>query len=198
MTRERPVGVAVAGRDAECVARARAGDRDALEELFRRYHRQVSAVVARVLDHPSDVEDIVQDTFVRAFRGLASFRGEAAFSTWLCRIAINAALRRARQVQAQPALLSEMAGGSSEWEPADRANLEALVEQRASEREIRGAVAALPPKHRLVVSLRYFDGYTCEEIAVLLGCSVGTVWSRLYYAHRKLRALLSWMEGGRA
>lgn len=190
-----PASATLPDSDAECVARARAGDREAFAELFRRHYRQVFLVVSRVLENPQEAEDAVQDAFVRAFNGLERFRGEAAFGTWLCRIAINVALRRARQDRAQPASLSELGTENVEHDPADPADLQELVEQRTTARAVRRAVAELPDKHRLVVSLRYFDGYSCEEIARLAGCSVGTVWSRLHHAHRKLRRCLSWMGG---
>ncbi|MDH7570615.1 MAG: sigma-70 family RNA polymerase sigma factor [Armatimonadota bacterium] len=184
-----------ADADAELVALAKRGDREAFEELFRRHYRQVFAVVFRVLNNPAEAEDAVQDAFVRAFNGLRGFRGEAAFGTWLCRIAINVALRRAQRTRVPLASLSEAGGEAAESDPPDPVNMEELVHQRAEAGEIRRAVAALPPKHRAVVSLRYFEGYSCEEISRVLGCSVGTVWSRLHHAHRKLRERLADLRG---
>lgn len=191
MARTRPLDAVALDPEAELVARARTGDREAFEELFRRHYRQVYRVACRVLPSAEEAEDAVQDAFVRAFRALGSFRGESAFCTWVCRIAINVALRRARRLRAQPISLGDVFGDGGEWEPAGEPSLQSLVEQRAQARELRQAVDALPVKHRLVVALRYFEGYSCEEIAELLGCSVGTVWSRLHYAHRKLRAWLT-------
>jgi RNA polymerase sigma-70 factor (ECF subfamily) len=190
MARTHPLDAAALDPEAELVARARAGDRDAFEQLFRRHYRQVYAVACRVLPNATEAEDVVQDAFVRAYGALGGFRGEAAFSTWVCRIAINIALRRARRLRAQPASLTEVPEGGPAQEPADAADLECLVEQRAEAHAVRQAVSGLPDKHRVVIALRYFEGYSCDEIARLLGCSVGTVWSRLFHAHRKLRARL--------
>lgn len=190
MASARPAETRLADADLEFVARARAGDRDAFEVLFRRHYGRIYAIVSRVLDRPQDREDAVQDTFVRAYGGLAGFREEASFSTWLSRIAINVALRRARRGRALPLSLTRVGPECHEVEPPDPVDVQQLVEQRDVALAVRQAVANLPPKHRLVVSLRYFDGYSCEEIARLLDCSVGTVWSRLHYAHRRLRRSL--------
>lgn len=197
MVRPQPAALATADPDRELVARARAGDHSAFEELFRRHYRQAFLVVSRVLENADEAEDAVQDAFVRAFGALGGFRGDAAFGTWLCRIAINVALRRAKQARSRPASLADVPPDCPEQEPADPLDLQCLVEQRADAGEVRRAVSELPDKHRMVVSLRYFDGYSCEEIARVLGCSVGTVWSRLHHAHRKLRQHLSWMGGER-
>jgi len=185
--------------DALLVLRCQRGDVEAFRQLVARHDKRVYALVACVLGagaSADDVDDVAQDVFVQAWRSLPKFRSDARFSTWLHRIATNMAikqwhrLKRNRQVVSEEELpegvraaLADPAPG-----PADTA------EQRARDAALRGAIDRLPEKQRTVVLLHYFENYTCEEVATLLDCSVGTVWSRLHYACRKMRGLVGWLE----
>ncbi len=162
-------------------------------ELVRRHERRVQGIVARMISSPDDAEDVVQEVFVSAWQGLKRFRGDARFSTWLHTIAVNATLKRLRQTGRHgqvslddpdshaAATLAADAGG----QPFEMA---ASAEERTA---VRRALQALSDNHRMTVVLYYFEGHPCEEIARMMGCSVGTVWSRLHYACRKLRQELA-------
>ena len=185
--------------DAALVRRCRKGDRGAFGDLISRHDQRVYSLVARILGPAAtaeDVDDVAQDVFVQAWRALPKFRNEARFSTWLYRIATNMAIRqwhRRKKLdqtilegdlpEAVQAALADPALG-----PADQAV------QRARDHGLRIAIESLPEKQRLVILLHYFQEQSCEDVAAILGCSVGTVWSRLYYACRKLRELAGWLE----
>jgi RNA polymerase sigma-70 factor (ECF subfamily) len=143
-----------------------------------------------------DVDDLVQDIFVQAYRSVDRFRGHSAFSTWLHSIAVNTTIKYLRKMKARRAMsIDDPATGiedtlvSNGHTPPSEA---AEVEER--KRAVRSAVEELPEKHRAVVVLHYFEDHSCEEIAEILNCSVGTVWSRLHYACKKLRGQLGWLE----
>ena len=184
--------------DAALVRRCRSGDTQAYGSLVVRHDRRVYALIARVLGPGAtadDVDDVAQDVFVQAWRALPKFRGDAQFSTWLYRIATNTAIkewhrikRRAQTVSEEelPATVREALAEQAPG-PAD------LAQQRARDQSLRAAIDCLPEKQRTVLLLHYFEDYTCEDIAALLGCSVGTVWSRLHYGCRKLRQSVGWL-----
>jgi RNA polymerase sigma-70 factor (ECF subfamily) len=184
--------------DTALVERARDGDRGAFEELVRRHQRPVYAVVSRMLFSRDEVDDLVSEAFVQAYLNLGKFRGEASFGTWIHRIAVNLSLKRIKKLgRIRASSLEDMqehVGDLADAEPSLRPAESA--EREEQERRVRDAVAQLPPKHRAVVTLHYFQDLSCEQIAGMLGCSVGTVWSRLHYAMQKLRPMLQdlWAE----
>lgn len=185
--------------DAALVRRCQRGDADAFGRLFARHDKRVYALVARVLGPAAtadDVDDVAQDVFVQAWRALPKFRGDAQFSTWLYRIGTNMAIR-----QWHRAKRSAQAVSQEDLPPTVRAALamadagpEDVAALRARDRALRSAVEGLPDKQRTVLLLHYFEGLPCEEVAALLGCSVGTVWSRLHYGCRRLRQALGGLE----
>ena len=186
--------------DAALVRRCRRGETEAFGLLVARHDKRVYALVARVLGPgaaPDDVDDVAQDVFVQAWRALPKFRQDARFSTWLYRIATNMAIKqwhRAKQSH-QRAVSSEDLPETVRAALADpRAGPADEAQQRARDQALRTAIERLPEKQRTVVLLHYFEDHTCEEVAALLDCSVGTVWSRLHYACRKLRGQLGWLE----
>ena len=192
------------GDDAPLVRRASEGDRAAFRELFERYQRPMASVIGRMIASPDDVDDVLSETFLRAWKGLPRFRGDAQFSTWLYRIAVNTALKhrsRHKNDAAQTVSLAadeESGLGGLDALPADT-DADPLaggdpfnaVQKQEQEQYLRSAVQELPEKQRSVVLLHYFEGRSCEEISDIVGCSLGTVWSRLHYACKKLRGVLS-------
>lgn len=184
--------------DAALVRRCRHGDTGAFGLLVAKHDKRVYALVARVLGPAAtadDVDDVAQDVFVQAWRALPRFRGDAQFSTWLHRIATNMAIKQWHRAKRGGQAVSQ-----EDLPPAVRAALadpargpEDEAVQRARDRALRAAVDRLPEKQRTVLLLHYFEDLPCEEVAALLGCSVGTVWSRLHYGCRKLRRTLSWL-----
>jgi RNA polymerase sigma-70 factor (ECF subfamily) len=183
--------VVEAGPDSRIIARCRAGEVDAFAEIVERYQGMVSGIVARALRDPEDTADVVQEVFVRTYRSLNSFRAEAKFSTWLYRIALHTAMRHAgkaareRRFRAEqdPELPDRLASLPADPDEGP----EAMVWKRLSHACLRGAVHDLPEKQRAVIILHFFEGKTCEEIAEILDVNLGTVWSRIHYAVRKLR-----------
>jgi RNA polymerase sigma-70 factor, ECF subfamily len=162
--------------DETLLAEARAGDLDAFAELVRRYERRVRSVLARLLDDERDVEEAAQDVFVQAWRNLARYRGDAAFFTWLYRIAVNEALMRRRRKQVAVAELDEEMIGSSELEP--------------DEGWLLGRIRALPDDLRLPLVLRDLEGLSNQEVADVLELSLAAAKSRLHRARMQIRAEL--------
>jgi RNA polymerase sigma-70 factor, ECF subfamily len=171
--------------DGALVEAARGGHADAFSVLATRYQRMVYRVCARFVATHEDTSDLTQDVFLRAFRALPSYRGQAAFKTWLYRIAVNAGLTRATVGRPEEhELLSDVPAGDA-IEQVDTA----LDRARRAER-VRRAVRQLPPRQRAAIVLRVFQDLSHEEAARVLGCSVGTVKANVFHALRKLRTLL--------
>ncbi|GAB1487600.1 RNA polymerase sigma factor RpoE [Opitutaceae bacterium] len=181
------------------VDRFKQGDQSAFDEMVRRYWDRIYAMVHQLLRNQQDAEEVTQDAFIRAHRGLSNFRGESAFSTWLYQIATNLARnrywywwRRKRDKSVsfdQPVSddnstpLSEMIAAELET-PEDATVTQELVDRIAVGMEKLGA------KHREILILRNVKNLSYEEIAVILGLSVGTVKSRIARAREALRARL--------
>jgi RNA polymerase sigma-70 factor (ECF subfamily) len=182
--------------DAELLQRGRAGDRDALRQLYERYHRRVLAVVVGMVRNPEDAREIVQDTFVRAFRNIENFKGDSSFYTWLYRIAVNRAIDlQRRSAKFQSTEFDETVGlGEDVVSTGGRASTGEdpfqAVRNRELGRKISEAIESLTPDHRAVILLREIEGLSYEEISEVMDCSLGTVMSRLHYARKKLQAKL--------
>jgi len=191
-------------QDLETVRAAQAGDRGAFDRLVERHKDIVYAVAYRFAKDPDLALDLSQDVFIRAYRGIKSFRGKSSFSTWLYRIAMNTCIdytrKRSRSVDslAVPEEVAEYAGSepivaSPPKQPGANALSSELGEQ------IQKAIDLLPEYHRSVFVLYEVEGLSYKEIAEVVGCSIGTVMSRLHYARKKLRTMLApYVEGGRA
>jgi RNA polymerase sigma-70 factor, ECF subfamily len=180
--------------DHSLVQACRAGQTEAFGALVARYQDRLYPTVLRLIGSKEDAEDVVQDTFVRAFEKLDQFQGDSSFYTWIYRIAVNLALtgyrrRRVRsllrpRVGRQAFLTGDPPDLSPEADPAvplERAEREKLVES---------ALNKLVPEHRAVVVLKDFDGHRYEEISAILNIPVGTVRSRLHRARCELRERL--------
>ncbi len=184
--------------DGPCVRRCLRGDTDAYATLVVRHEGRVRAIAARILGAQAtrdDIDDLSQDIFVQAWRALPRFRADAKFSTWLHRLATNIAIKqwhkrkRGAWLSATPDLPEPVQAGLRDDAPGPST----VAQTRAQGHALRAAIDALPEKQRTVVLLHYFEDYACEEVAQMVGCSVGTVWSRLHYACRKLRGTLAWL-----
>jgi RNA polymerase sigma-70 factor (ECF subfamily) len=170
--------------DAALVARAQRRERGAFDALVRRHQRGLWRVVRRYLRNDADASDVTQQAFVRAFRNLDRFRGEASVRTWLFRIGINLALNHLRDHRReQPAEIADDALTA----PAIGAD-ELVAAERG--RTLRAAVERLPPKQRLVLELRVFDDLPFREVAALADCSENAAKVSFHYAVKKLRELL--------
>lgn len=180
--------------DARLVERVQRGDKRAFDLLVLRYQHRIQALVARYIRDQDEIQDVVQDAFLKAYRALPRFRGDSQFYTWLYRIAINTAknhlVARSRRPPAADvdAEEAEFHGGG-----------EALTDVASPEREMAGeqlkqavfgALEALPEELRTAVTLREFDGLAYEEIAEIMECPVGTVRSRIFRAREAIDAVV--------
>lgn len=173
--------------DEEVVARVLAGDTSLFEILMRRYNQRLFRVARGILPDDTEAEDVMQEAYVRAFRELASFRGEARFSTWLTRIAVHEALARARKGRR---LVSIDGGGEPPDPPSETAGPERQMENRELQAVLREAVEVLPDPLRSVFCLREIEGLSTEQTAEALGLTVENVRVRLHRAKRSLRQKL--------
>ena len=174
------------------VARLREGDEAALREVVEAFSERITSVVAGMIRDRDAVDDVVQETFVKAFFRIGSFHGDSGLFTWLYRVAINAAKDHAKKRGRRPAAaLDDLAGGvgAASFPSSEVPALERL-EDREVRFAVRRAVQALPPKFRAVLVLRELEGLRYEEIADVLGISLGTVESRLFRARRRLKERL--------
>jgi RNA polymerase sigma-70 factor (ECF subfamily) len=184
------------------VARAKQGDREAFDDLVELYTPQVYSVALRITGSREEAEDCVQEAFLRAFSALRGFRGEAAFSTWLYRVAVNAANDAARRRSRQPLSASDLSDSGSDDAPPDLDRVgrhhappanqpEEAVLQQQRRRIVLRAIRSLPEKHRSVILLYDLQGLSYEQIARITKTRVGTVKSRLSRARLALKDLLA-------
>lgn len=175
--------------DAELVALARDGDTDAFAEIVRRHEQRLRAVVLRILDDARDVEEAVQDAFVRAWRNLDRYRGDAALFTWLYRIGVNAALARTRR--REPVLVDLTAVEGLRTTTSDPLQLpEAAAEAGDLRDRIVAALTTLPFDYREAVVLRDVAGLSNEEVADALGVTLPAAKSRIHRGRLQLREAL--------
>jgi RNA polymerase sigma-70 factor (ECF subfamily) len=178
------------------VARAKAGDSAAFEQLIRQYDRQIFRTALHITQNREDAEDITQDVFFKAFQKLNQFQGNSKFSTWLVRIAVNESLMRLRKRKTQRTVSMDQDVETEEGAiPRDFAEWRPNPEQNYSQAELaeilRKTIAGLPPGFRTVFTLRDIENLSTEETAEALGLSVPAVKSRLLRARLQLRERLS-------
>lgn len=182
--------------DDDVVTRVCAGELELYELLMRRHNQQVYRAVRAILRHESDVEDVVQEAYVSAYRHLAKFEGRSRFSTWLVRIAVHAALdrrrRRARLVSLDPDGDPTSTASDGPWpRRSERDDPEAQSARRELARLLEKAIDALPEPFRVVFVLRELEGMDTEETAQSLELAPGTVKTRLHRARGLLRERLT-------
>lgn len=175
----------------ELIRSCQRGDRQAFDRLVQQEHGRIHRLVHSIMGNREELDDLVQEIFVRLYRKIGTFRFESRFSTWLTRLAVNECRKALRRRQ-----LSRLLFGT-EPEREDSADSTLRVLEREEEHEfLRRAVESLPEKQRLVVILRYFETLSCEEIATVLECKVGTVRSRLFNARQQLKDTMLDYENG--
>ncbi len=172
--------------DAELVARVQRGDKRAFDLLVRKYQQRIMALISRYIRNRSEIADVAQEAFIKAYRALPNFRGDSQFYTWLYRIAINSAKNylaaQSRRPQTatvdglEPEQLADLAGQT------DNASPERLLLTAELKRVIDEAIAELPDELRTALLLREIDGLSYEEIAEVMECPIGTVRSRIFRA----------------
>jgi RNA polymerase sigma-70 factor, ECF subfamily len=179
--------------DEELVTRATAGDLDSFNQLVTRWERPIYALAYRTLGREEDARDVVQEAFLRAFRGLRGFKGEAKFSSWLYRITLNLCRDWIRKERRAP--IVQVPEGTDPIDLADdqaapTESVEELVARRELSQAVARAMAELPEEQRTAIMLKEYHGLTFQEIADLLDCPLSTVKTRLYQGLSVLRRRL--------
>jgi RNA polymerase sigma-70 factor, ECF subfamily len=180
--------------EAELIARCRADERAAQDELYHRFRRQVAGNLYRVIGDRGDLDDLVQEVFVIAFRGLERFRGDARLSTWLYRICVNVALGRIRTRKRRPAAIGMADLDSAAVDPSliERPETpEKSLERRQDRERVYRALEVLAPKKRVVLYLHEIEGLDLKEIAYLVDSNPVTVRTRLFYARKEFYKVLA-------
>src|SRR5207248_1430838 len=181
----------------DLVRQCQAGDTEAFDQLVTRYRTRIFAMIYNMVHNEQDAWDLAQESFVKAWKSIGRFRGKSSFYTWIYRIVMNVTIDwlRKRQVKAGGAEFDDSIQ-LKEVDPASKTmpKADAIPSQQIEQREIRAeidkAIAQLSPEHRAVILMKEIDGMQYHEIAETLGCSIGTVMSRLFYARKKLQNLL--------
>jgi RNA polymerase sigma-70 factor (ECF subfamily) len=171
------------GDDSDLVRRHLAGDPDAFRALYEKYGEKVFASAYRIVGEYHAAADLVQEVFVKIHGELRNFKFESKFSTWLFRVTVNHALNRSSE-GVRHSRIHEKIGRDGRGDPGG------TKEGRPVDDEVHRALQRLSPKLRTVISLRYLEGLSYEEIAEILEISIGTVKSRLFLAHETLRPML--------
>jgi RNA polymerase sigma-70 factor (ECF subfamily) len=178
----------------ELLQSAREGDAAAFEALIRRYDRFLYRVARSILIDDFEAEDVVQETFIKAYKGLIKFRGEASLSTWLTRIALNEAIRRKRRQRHTVELAAVQHRTNAQIEPspiiAPVQDPELIVAQNQIRKLLEKAIDQLPDRLRTVLVMRDVEDLSTAETARLLGLGIPTVKTRLHRARRMLREVL--------
>jgi RNA polymerase sigma-70 factor (ECF subfamily) len=182
--------------EAVLVQRARQGDLEAYDELVQRYQERIYATVYHMTSNHEDANDLAQESFIKAFQALKSFKGGSSFYTWLYRIAVNKTINFLKQRKNRIHLSLNDLDFNAEHDP----DLVAFVSDKTPRRDanlselqekLNTALMKLSEPHRLVVVLHDVQGLSHEEIAKVMDCNIGTVRSRLFYARQQLQAWLS-------
>ena len=181
----------------DLVKRCQAGETEAFDELVTRYRTRIFAMIYNMVHNEQDAWDLAQDSFVKAWKSIKRFRGRSSFYTWMYRIVMNVTIDWLRKKQVKGAGVEfDDAIQLREVNPASKTlpKADPLPYERMERTEVRAridnAIAQLSPEHRAVILMKETEGMQYHEIAEALGCSIGTVMSRLFYARKKLQNLL--------
>jgi len=185
-----------APEDPKLVKLAQGGNLEAYDELIRRYQERIYATIYHMTSNHEDANDLAQETFIKAFQALKSFKGDSSFFTWVYRIAVNKTINFLKQRKNKTHMSLNDLDFNAEHDP----DLVALVSDKTPRRDVslielqeklNGAMQKLSEIHRLVVTLHDVQGLSHEDISKIMGCNTGTVRSRLFYARQQLQAYLS-------
>jgi RNA polymerase sigma-70 factor (ECF subfamily) len=178
--------------EAEAIRLAQQGDAGAFEHIYRLHSRRVYAVCLRMVGNTAEAEDLTQDAFMQLYRKIGTFRGESAFSTWLHRLAVNVVLMKLRKKTLAATSLEESSDPEDESSgPRREIGAPDLLLTGSIDRvHLERAIEQLPPGYRQVFVLHDVQGYEHNEIAGLMGCSIGNSKSQLHKARMRLRELL--------
>jgi RNA polymerase sigma-70 factor (ECF subfamily) len=182
--------------EADLVKRARRGDLKAYDELVQRYQQRIYATIYHMTANHEDANDLAQDSFIKAYQALKSFKGGSSFYTWLYRIAVNKTINFLKQRRNKHHYSLNDLDFNTEHNP----DLVALISDKTPlrdagltelQKKLNEALLKLSEPHRMVVVLHDVQGQSHEEIAEIMGCNIGTVRSRLFYARQQLQGFLA-------
>jgi RNA polymerase sigma-70 factor (ECF subfamily) len=181
--------------DAELVARVQRGDKKAFDLLVLKYQRKILRLLGRMIRDPSEIEDVAQEAFIKAYRALPQFRGESAFYTWLYRIAVNTARNWLASAGRRPSTPNAIENEDGETfnetdNLTDISTPEAMVASREIAETVNKVIDGLPEELRTAIVLREIEGMSYEDIAQSMDCPIGTVRSRIYRAREAIAAQL--------
>ena len=177
--------------EAEAIERAKQGDEAAFETLYNLHKRRVYSLCLRMTANTAEAEDLAQEAFLQLFRKIGTFRGESAFSTWLHRLSVNVVLMHLRKKSLPVVSLEETTQNTEEDSPKKDFGAEDLSLAGSLDRlQLQKAVESLPPGYRTIFVLHDVEGYEHNEIAGIVGCSIGNSKSQLHKARMKLRDIL--------
>ncbi|MCA3242697.1 MAG: RNA polymerase sigma factor RpoE [Rubrivivax sp.] len=195
--------------DALLVRRAQQGEQRAFEMLVIKYQRRIERLIGRMVRDADLVQDIAQESFIRAYRALPQFRGDSAFYTWMYRIAVNTAKKALVDLKRDPVIFESAMHlpddgdetSSREIEPSDGETPDAVLASKEIAQAVNAAIEALSEDLRQAITLREIEGLSYEEIADVMNCPIGTVRSRIFRAREaiaeRLRPLLDTPDGTR-
>ena len=185
--------------EAELIERAKLGDAQAFQALYDKHKRRVYSLCLRMTSNTAEAEDLTQEAFLQLYRKIGTFRGESAFSTWLHRLSVNVVLMHLRKKSLPVVSLEETTQGGEEDTPKKDFGAEDLALAGSIDRlQLQKAVDDLPPGYRTIFVLHDVEGYEHNEIATIVGCSIGNSKSQLHKARMKLRDLLKMQRAEKA
>ena len=184
--------------EAKVIERAKQGDAEALEELYSLHKRRVYSLCLRMTANTAAAEDLTQEAFLQLFRKIGTFRGESAFSTWLHRMAVNVVLMQLRKKGLPVVPLDETMETEEDSPRKEPGGEDRRLAGSIDRLQLEHSIAALPPGYRMIFLLHDVEGYEHNEIAAMVGCSIGNSKSQLHKARMKLRDLLKMSRAEKA
>ena len=175
--------------ETELISRCQQGDQEALKEIFDQYHKKVYGIAYGVVRQREEALDIVQEVFIKLHRSIRNFKGKSKFYTYLYRMAMNTAIDHSRKMRRSPFLsLDEMEG----FQPSEAIEKrpDSILLHKELEGRVKVALEKLPTDQRMALIFREVEGLSYQEMAEAMGCSIGTVMSRLHYARKRIQELL--------
>src|SRR6267143_2360581 len=184
--------------EADAIRLAQAGDAAAFEFLYQLHGRRVYALCLRMMNNPADAEDLMQEAFLQLFRKIGTFRGESAFSTWLHRMTVTVVLMQLRKKGLPVVSLEETLEADDEAPRKEFGTKDLKLTGSIDRLQLQRAIDRLPPGYRTVFVLHDVEGFEHNEIAQIVGCSIGNSKSQLHKARLKLRDYLKFMRAEKA
>jgi len=184
--------------EAEAIERAKQGDAEAFESLYSLHKRRVYSLCLRMTGNPASAEDLTQEAFLQLFRKIGTFRGESAFSTWLHRMSVNVVLMQLRKKSLPVVPIDETTDTDEESPRKEPGAPDERLAGSIDRLQLQRAVDELPPGYRTIFVLHDVEGFEHNEIATMVGCSIGNSKSQLHKARLKLRELLRFSRAEKA